>query len=102
MPDITAALDEKKLRILKDYPSEILVGILIISIVGLWGKMVGMESKIDGLQVEIKTYMNEDRKVLLQTLDNTTEAMKQNTNTLIDVADYLRIAEVRQANDEKP
>lgn len=96
MPDITAALDEKKLRILKDYPSEILVGILIISIVGLWGKMVGMEGKIDGLQVEIKTYMNEDRKALMSALDRNSSAMQQNTKALENVSDFIRISETRK------
>lgn len=97
MTDLTPVLEEKKLRLLKEYPSEILVGILIICILGLWGKLTGvegkmdsMQGKIDALQIEQKTYLNVDRKEMLQ-------VVSKNTDVMNNIADYLRMRETREA-----
>lgn len=76
-------IDEHKASIIKKYPTEVLILILCFAFSCVTGWLYHTDSKVDALQVEMKTYLHEDRKVLIETLDKTNETMEK-TNTIIE------------------
>jgi hypothetical protein len=76
-------LTEKKVSIIRKYPVETLVSILIAAVGFISWRQAGTEKKVDQLQVEMKGYLHEDRRELIKTLEKTNDVMT-------DVKDYLK------------
>lgn len=81
------AVTERKLSLIKQYPLEALVILLIFAVSFVSFRQISTEKKVDGLQEEIKAYFKGDRVHLQESLFNTNETMK-NTNTLLNEMRY--------------
>lgn len=84
---MSEAIAEKKLSLIKRYPLETMVILLLFAISFVSFRQTATERKVDNLQEEIKGYFNGDRVKLQEQLFNTNETMK-NTNGLLNEMRY--------------
>lgn len=76
-------LDEKKMSIIRRYPLETLVTFILALCLFLVSWQYKTSTKVDALQNEMKSYLHEDRKALI-------EALNKNTDVMSDVKDFLK------------
>jgi hypothetical protein len=72
-------IDEKKLSVIRRFPLETLIAAMAIAITYCIGVGYHNSEKIESLNTQMKTYLIEDRKILIQTLDNNTKALEDNS-----------------------
>ena len=70
-------IDAKKASIIRAYPLETLILILIVSVGFLTGWQYKTSAKVDDLQTEMKNYLHEDRKEGLKALDRNTSVLER-------------------------
>jgi hypothetical protein len=69
--------EEKKLSLLSKYPREVLMLLLIVGMTLLWKDGQDTKYKVEVLQSEMKTYLKEDGKRMLEILQENTLVMKE-------------------------
>lgn len=82
--------DAKKLGLIRTYPVEILIFCLLVAVLFLAGWQYRSDKKIDALQIEMKSYLHEDKTALIQSLDRSTETNIKVVEGLEKVTDALR------------
>jgi hypothetical protein len=75
----------KSLNIIKNYPAEILVYILLVLVLGLAGWQYKSAGDIKDLQTEMKTYLRVDQKTVIEAIDRNTETNTRVVEVLIDL-----------------
>lgn len=84
LPDLPT---QKKLNLLRHYPMEILVYLLLFAVAFLGAWQYRTTGEVNKLQGEMKSYLYKDRETLLQAL--------QRSNTIIETGN----TEARRANE---
>lgn len=72
---------EKELSMIRKYPIEVLVVILIAVIGFLGGWLWSLNGKVNQLQETRITYFSGNTEVLIKALDNSTRAIERNNQT---------------------
>lgn len=80
---------EKKASIIRQYPLETLVLIITAACIFLTVWQFRTADKVDTLQSEMKNYLHEDRKILIETIGKSTEAVNQNSEIMKEVKQIL-------------
>lgn len=75
--DKLVTIDEKKVSIIRKYPLESLIYLLIGAVGFITWWQFQTAQKVDDLQKEVKTYLHEDRSKLIQAMDNNTDVMEK-------------------------
>ena len=78
-------INEKKLSLIKRYPMEVLVVVLLLAVVYVISRQGATENKVDKLQDEMKAYLQTDRIKTVDAIFNNTETMRNTNNLLIDI-----------------
>lgn len=78
---------EKKLNVVRHYPLEVLVFLLLVAVLTLGAWQYRTTGQVNDLQSEMKSYLYKDRETLIQAL--------QRNNTIIETGNM----EARRANE---
>jgi hypothetical protein len=70
-------MEQQKLSLIRKYPLETLISVCIVAITTLWIKVINNETKVDNLNKEVKTYLSEDRKTLIEVVQENTSVMRE-------------------------
>ena len=97
MEPSVGALTESKLKLFKNYPTEILFFCMAGMIAYQNVRQTTLETKVDAMTVKLENYMTKDQQVMIKAIAESTQAVKDNTKVMTDVSDYLRIKETREA-----
>lgn len=92
-PTITAAVNitsEKKLSVIKKYPLETLIALLIGAVSFLTWWQFDTAKKVEQVQSELKNYLYKDRQELINSIEKNTQSVDKNTDIMIDVKYYLQ------------
>jgi hypothetical protein len=79
---VEEVIEENKLSLVRKYGLEVLVIALLFAVVILFHGQSDNATKIEVLQTEMKTYLKDDRKILIETVEENTATLKAVQQTL--------------------